>query len=88
MEIIMGNLHFFLQNLQWNSTFLAFSLIIEGNTEKVLQFVMPLKSIYNKNLSFVEQKTHIFEHYRGVQWIKNLIIDIILVMKFFTVTFS
>jgi hypothetical protein len=58
MEIIMGNLHFFLQNLQLNSTFLAFSLIIEGSTEKVLQFVMPLKSIYNKNLSFAEQKMY------------------------------
>jgi hypothetical protein len=41
---------------QWNSTFLAFSLIIEGATEKVLQFIMPLKSIHNKNLGFVEQK--------------------------------
>jgi hypothetical protein len=39
---------------QWNSTFLAFSLIIEGATEKVLQFIMPVKTIYNKNLGFVE----------------------------------
>jgi hypothetical protein len=28
------------------------SLIIEGATEKVLQFQMPLKSIYNKNTWF------------------------------------
>ncbi len=34
----------------------AFSLIIEGNTEKALQFTKPLKSIYNKNLDFIEQK--------------------------------
>ncbi len=34
----------------------AFSLIIEGTTENVLQFLMPLKSIYNKNLGFIEQK--------------------------------
>jgi hypothetical protein len=32
------------------------SLIIEGATEKVLQFKMPFKSIYNKNLGFNEQK--------------------------------
>ncbi len=33
----------------------AFSLIIEGTTEKVLQFIMPLKSIYNRNFGFIEQ---------------------------------
>jgi hypothetical protein len=32
-----------------------FSLIIEGTTEKVLQFTMPLKSINSKNLCFDEQ---------------------------------
>ncbi len=31
----------------------AFSLIIEGTTEKVFLFIMP---IYNKNLGFIEQK--------------------------------
>ncbi len=36
--------------------FFAFSLIIEGATEKVLNFKMPLKSIYNRTLGFVEQK--------------------------------
>jgi hypothetical protein len=34
--------------------FFAFKLIIEGTTEKVLQFVMPLQSIYNQNLCFDE----------------------------------
>jgi hypothetical protein len=38
--------------------FFAFSIIIEGTTEKVLQFIMPLESIYNKNLGFIEQKTY------------------------------
>jgi hypothetical protein len=33
-----------------------FSLIIEGATEKVLQFIRPLKSIYNGNFGFIEQK--------------------------------
>ncbi len=31
-------------------------MIVEGSTDKVLQFIMPLKSIYSKNLGFVEQK--------------------------------
>ncbi len=35
---------------QWNSAFFAFSLIVQGSTEKVLQFIMPFKSIYNKNI--------------------------------------
>jgi hypothetical protein len=54
---------------KWNSTFFAFSLIIEGATEKVLQFTMPLKSIYNKKLGFANKKC-IFEHYREVPTIK------------------
>jgi hypothetical protein len=33
----------------------VFSFIIEGTTKKVLQFLM---SIYNKNLSFIEQKMY------------------------------
>ncbi len=36
--------------------FFTFSLIIEGTTEKVLQFIIPLKSIYNENLGFSEQE--------------------------------
>jgi hypothetical protein len=43
---------------KWNNTFFAFSLIIEGATEKVLQFTMPLKSKYNKQLGFAEQKMY------------------------------
>jgi hypothetical protein len=50
----------------------AFSLIIEGTREKVLQLIMPLKSIDNPNLGFIEQKC-IFEHYREVQAIKKYI---------------
>jgi hypothetical protein len=48
----------------------AFSLIIVDATEKVLQFMMPLKSIYNKNLGLIEQKC-VFEHHREAQEIKN-----------------
>jgi hypothetical protein len=58
----------------------AFSLMIEGTTEKVLQFMMPLKSIYNKNLGFIEQKC-IFEYYREVQTRKTQLIDMIFIMK-------
>jgi len=43
---------------KWNSTFFAFSIIIEGSTENVVQFIMPLKSISNKNLGFVVQKMY------------------------------
>ncbi len=40
---------------QWNSTFFfTFSLIIEGTSEKVLQFIMPFKSIKDKNLIELE----------------------------------
>ncbi len=47
---------------EWNSTFFAFSLIIEGTTEKLLQFIIPLKSAYNENHNFNAQKW-LFEHY-------------------------
>jgi hypothetical protein len=44
--------------IQFNGTarFFTFSLVIEGTTEKVLQFKMPVSSIYNQNLGFIEQK--------------------------------
>ncbi len=60
--------------------FFAFSIFIEGTTEKVLQFIMPVKSIYNKNLGFIEQKMF-FGHHIEVLTIKNLSIDIIFVIK-------
>ena len=57
---------------KWRSTFFAFSIIIEGATEKVLPLIMQLKSIYDKNLCFDKQK-FIFEQYRMVQTIKKSI---------------
>jgi hypothetical protein len=42
--------------LAMEQQFFAFSLIIEGTTEKLLQFIMPLQLIYNQNLGFIEQK--------------------------------
>ncbi len=32
---------------------------MEGTTEKVLQFKMPVKSLYKKNIDFIEQKNAI-----------------------------
>jgi hypothetical protein len=56
----------------------AYSLIIEGTTEKVLQF-MPLQT----KLWFRRTKKCIFKHYREFQTIKTLLIDITLAMKIF-----
>ncbi len=39
-----------------NRILFKFSLIIDGTTGKVSQFVMPLLSIYTKNIYFNEQK--------------------------------
>ncbi len=47
VNIYNGTAHFF-----------AFSLIIEGTTENVLQFMMPFQSIYNRNFGFIEQKMY------------------------------
>jgi hypothetical protein len=33
-------------------------MIIEGTTEKVLQFMLPLKSIYIINFGFIEQQMY------------------------------
>jgi hypothetical protein len=74
--------------LNFNGTvcFFAFSLIIEGTTEKVLQFIMPLESVYNRNFGFIEQKLN-FEHYREFQARKTQLIDIIFAMKKYITTF-
>jgi len=78
-DFLFGQLH---AATQWNSTFFYFSLIIEGTTERVLQFIMPIRSIYNQNIGFIEQILF-FELYRRVQTMRNLLIDIIFVMKIF-----
>ncbi len=56
--------------------FFAFSLIIEGTTEKVLQFIMPFESIYSRNFGIIDQKMY-FEHYREFQARKTILIYII-----------
>ncbi len=64
--------------LEWirlNGTahFFAFSLIIEDTTEKVLQFIMPLESIYSGNFGFIEQKMYFWTLQR-VSSKKNIIV--------------
>ncbi len=49
-----------------------FSLIIEGTTEKVLQFIMPLGQFTAETLVSRNKKC-IFEHYTEVQKIKKSI---------------
>jgi hypothetical protein len=44
----------------------VFSSIIEGAAEKILQFIMPLKSVYNGNFGSIEQKC-IFEYWKRVK---------------------
>ncbi len=81
IETKLSEIHFSIRPhiFEWNSTFFAFSFIIGGTAEKVLQFIMPLKSIYNKNLGLVEKKC-IFELYGDVQASINLLIDNIFAM--------
>ncbi len=49
----------------------------------MLQFVIPLQSIYSKNLCFDEQNMY-FEHYIEVLTIKRLLIGIMFVKIFFS----
>jgi len=45
--------------------------MVEGPCEKVLQFAMPLKLIYNKNILFDEQNA-VLEHCRKLETISSL----------------
>jgi len=46
------------KSFQWIRTFFAFTLIIEGTAENVLQLIMSLQSIYNRNFGFTDQKMY------------------------------
>ncbi len=70
------------QNKEWNNTFLAFSLIIEGTTDKVLQFIMPLESIYSKK-TLVSLNTNWFWTLQRGSNNKKYIIDFIFVVTIF-----
>jgi hypothetical protein len=62
------------------------SLIIEGATENVSQFEIPLKLMYNKNVCFNEQNVHV-EHCREVKTIKNSLKSHFLLKKLFCLPF-
>jgi hypothetical protein len=57
--------------VQWNSTFFAFSLIVEGTIEKALKFIMPLSQFTTETLVSLSKKC-IFEHYREFQARKTI----------------
>jgi hypothetical protein len=45
---------------------------------------MPLKSVYNPNLGFIEHKNCIFEYYREVQTIKKYYLALVLSGEYFS----
>ncbi len=46
------------ENMKWNTTFFAFSSVIESTTEKVLKSIMLPSSIFNRLFGFIEQKMY------------------------------
>ncbi len=62
-------------------------IYIEGTTEKVLQFIMQLKSIYYKNLGFIEQKNYFWTLQRGSDQKKSTNWHYICHDNFFLMTF-
>ncbi len=58
----------------------AFSLIEEGTTEKVLQFMMPLKSIHSQTM-FCSTKNVFLNTTERFKQEKNLLTDTIFVVK-------
>ncbi len=60
-----------IKKLYANEAHFKASLIIKGTSEKVSQFMMLLKSIYNKNICFNTQKFTL-KRYRNVKSLNNL----------------
>jgi len=52
---------FLILNILMEQHLFTFSLIIGGTTEKVLQLIRQIRSIYNKSIDFIEQSC-IWEH--------------------------
>ncbi len=67
---------------QWNRAFFTLSLIIEGATENILQFVLPMKPINNKKFCFDKQK--IMSEHCSVRF-KQWIIFKITIFQFFLI---
>jgi hypothetical protein len=70
------------------TAFFEFSLVSEGTTEKVLQFGMTLKSIFNQNLCFIEQKMNFRTPKRGPNSKKSINRHLFGHENIFLVTFS
>ncbi len=66
----------------------AFWLIVEFTTEKVLQFIMQLKSIYNKNLGFIQQKNVLLNTTERFKQKKSINLHFFAMVIFFLKTFS
>jgi hypothetical protein len=62
----------FFSKFNWHSTFFGIWLNTEGAKEKVLQFKMQLKSIYKKNLGFIEWKMYFWKLRRGLDNKKSI----------------
>ncbi len=73
---------------KWNSTYFLFWLIIEGTTEKVLQFIMQFTSIYNTKLGFIEQKMYFWTPQSDSNKKKSINLHYFCHDNFFLMTFS
>ncbi len=56
-------------------------MIIEGTAENVLQLIMLLKSIYNRNFGFTEQKMYFLNTTESFKQEKTLLNDTIFAIK-------
>jgi hypothetical protein len=68
--------------------FFAFSLNVQGTTEKVLQYILPLMSVYNKHLDSVEREMYFWTQRRGSINKKSNNWHYFLSWKIFMMTFS
>ncbi len=59
----------FYGRILWSNAFFSLKLIVEGTTEKVSKFKMPLMATYIKMFCLNEQKC-IFEHHRKIKRMK------------------
>ena len=56
---------YLLQDLEMEHHVFSFGLIIEGTTEKVLQFKIPLRSICNQTLGLIKKEMYFEKLKRG-----------------------
>jgi hypothetical protein len=63
-EIPLGNMPVDKMSLD-GTAFFTLSMMVEGTTEKVFQFRMPPKQIYNKNFSFNENFFFVLKNDQG-----------------------